>query len=111
MAAFSSADQLGRRPAPVNTSMRRARSGLGVSSEIDMGRSSKSAPNVTPHAWLRKALPRRRLRTKPQLDAEGDRIFAGLDGVGHIAREMSQAGLLLLGMPPVERSSDPTAIR
>src|SRR4051812_14036721 len=29
--------------------------------EIDMGRSSKPAPNVTPHAWLRKALPRRRL--------------------------------------------------
>src|SRR4051794_1382340 len=64
MAAFSSADQLGRRPAPVNTSRRRARSGLGVSSEIDMGRSSKPAPNVTPHAWLRKALPRRRLLPK-----------------------------------------------
>src|SRR4051812_34250077 len=26
-----------------------------------MCRSSKSAPNFTPHAWLRKALPRRRL--------------------------------------------------
>src|SRR3954462_9729025 len=61
MAAFSSAGQVRRRPAPVNTSMRRARSGIGVSSEIDMGRSSKSAPNFTPHAWLRKALPRRRL--------------------------------------------------
>src|SRR3954466_11565075 len=63
MAAFSSADQLRRRPAPVNTSMRRARSGIAVSSEIDVCRSSKSAPNFTPHAWLRKALPRRRLQT------------------------------------------------
>src|SRR3954451_9080748 len=62
MAAFSSAGQVRRRPAPVNTSMRRARSGIGVSSEIDMCRSSKSAPNFTPHAWLRKALPRRRLQ-------------------------------------------------
>src|SRR3954451_13071171 len=61
MAAFSSAGQLRRRPAPVNTSMRRAHSGIGVSSDIDMCRSSKPAPNVTPHAWLRKALPRRRL--------------------------------------------------
>src|SRR3954466_6724218 len=62
MAAFSSAGQGRRRPAPVNTSMRRARSGIGVSSEIDMCRSSKPAPNVTPHAWLRKALPSRPLR-------------------------------------------------
>ena len=63
MAAFSSAGQLRRRPAPVNTSMRRARSRIGVSSEIDMCRSSQSAPNFTPHAWLRKALPRRRLQS------------------------------------------------
>src|SRR3954451_13778889 len=61
MAAFSSAGQVRRRPAPVNTSMRRARSRIGVSSEIDMCRSSEPAPNFTPHAWLRKALPRRRL--------------------------------------------------
>src|SRR3954454_5865813 len=61
MAAFSSAGQVRRRPAPVNTSMRRARSDPGISSDIDMCRSSKPAPNVTPHAWLRKALPRRRL--------------------------------------------------
>src|SRR5215207_9406568 len=62
MAAFSSAGQVRRRPAPVNTSRRRARSGLCISSEIDMCRSSQPAPNVTPHAWLRKALPRRCLR-------------------------------------------------
>src|SRR3954469_23241109 len=61
MAAFSSAGQLRRRSVPVNISMRRARSGIGVSSDIDMGRSSKPAPNFTPHARLRKALPRRRL--------------------------------------------------
>src|SRR3954453_15517145 len=71
MAAFSSADQLGRRPAPVDTSMRRARSRIGVSSEIDMCRSSKSAPNFTPHAWLRKALPRRRLRCKTDHGEKG----------------------------------------
>src|SRR5215212_1575119 len=63
MAAFSSAGQLRRRPAPVNTSMRRARSGLCISSEIDMCRSSKPAPNVTPHARRWKVQPRRRLRT------------------------------------------------
>src|SRR3954465_12926740 len=48
MAAFSSAGQVRRRPAPVNTSRRRARSGIGISSEIDIGRSSKPAPNIIP---------------------------------------------------------------
>ena len=67
MAAFSSAGQVRRRPVPVNTSRRRARAGIGVSSEIDMYRSPKPAPIFTPHAWFRKALPRRRLRT----DLEG----------------------------------------
>src|SRR4051794_26023475 len=57
MAAFSSAGQLRRRPAPVNTSMRRARSGIGVSSEIDMCRSSKSAPNIILYARRRKVHP------------------------------------------------------
>src|SRR5665213_501874 len=36
--AFSSADQLRRRPAPVNTSMRRTGSGICLWSEIDMCR-------------------------------------------------------------------------
>src|SRR3954452_3591880 len=63
MAAFSSAGQLRRRPTPVNTSRRRARSGIGVSSEIDMGRSPKPAPNVIPHAQQRKVQPRRRLQS------------------------------------------------
>src|SRR3954453_16365967 len=48
MAAFSSAAQLRRRPAPVNTSTRRARSDTCISSEIDIGRSSKPAPNIIP---------------------------------------------------------------
>src|SRR3954470_2603018 len=48
MAALSSAGQVRRRPAPVNTSMRRARSGICISSDIDIGRSSKSAPNIIP---------------------------------------------------------------
>src|SRR4051795_9534861 len=48
MAAFSSAGQVRRRPSPVNTSRRRARSGIGISSEIDIGRSSKPAPNIIP---------------------------------------------------------------
>src|SRR5215467_2111329 len=39
IAAFSSADQLRRRPAPVNTSMRRTGSGICLCSEIDMCRS------------------------------------------------------------------------
>src|SRR4051794_27824707 len=43
----------------------RARSDTCISSDIDMCRSSKSAPNFTPHAWLRKALPRRRLHSTP----------------------------------------------
>ena len=60
MAAFSSAGQVRRRPAPVNTSMRRARSRIGVSSQIDVPE-LQVAPNFTLHAWLRKALPRRRL--------------------------------------------------
>src|SRR5215204_6496603 len=63
MAAFSSAGQVRRRPAPVNTSKRRARSGLCISSDIDMCRSSKPAPNVIPHAQRRKVQPRGRLRT------------------------------------------------
>src|SRR3954467_7563033 len=96
MAAFSSAGQLRRRPAPVNTSMRRARSGIGVSSDIDMCRSSKPAPNVTPHVWLRKALPRQRLRrilrsqlyiqvgvtivgANGELRAAADHVFVGDD--------------------------------
>src|SRR3981081_3165263 len=37
--AFSSPDQLRRRPAPVNTSMRRTGSGICLCSEIDMCRS------------------------------------------------------------------------
>src|SRR5687768_1079561 len=61
MAAFSSAGQLRRRPAPVNTSMRRSRSDTCISSEIDICRSSKPAPNVTPHAQRRKVQPRGRL--------------------------------------------------
>src|SRR3954451_6130957 len=48
MAAFSSAGQVRRRPTPVNTSRRRARSGIGISSDIDIGRSSKPAPNIIP---------------------------------------------------------------
>src|SRR3954469_23122875 len=48
MAAFSSAGQVRRQPAPVNTSMRRARSDTCISSEIDIGRSSKPAPNIIP---------------------------------------------------------------
>src|SRR3954454_10851663 len=48
MAAFSSAAQLRRRPAPVNTSTRRARSDTCISSEIDICRSSKPAPNIIP---------------------------------------------------------------
>src|SRR3954452_18351308 len=48
MAASSSAAQLRRRPAPVNTSTRRARSDTCISSEIDIGRSSKPAPNIIP---------------------------------------------------------------
>src|SRR5579862_3350335 len=39
IAAFSDADQLRRRPAPVNTSMRRTGSGICLCSEIDMCRS------------------------------------------------------------------------
>src|SRR4051812_2584146 len=39
IAAFSAADQLRRRPAPVNTSMRRTGSGICLCSEIDMCRS------------------------------------------------------------------------
>src|SRR3954451_9793339 len=62
MAAFSSAGQVRRRPAPVNTSRRRARSGTCISSEIDIARSSKPAPNVTAHARRWKMQPRRRLR-------------------------------------------------
>jgi hypothetical protein len=41
--------------------MRRARSGLCISSDIDMCRSSKPAPNVIPHAQRRKVQPRGRL--------------------------------------------------
>src|SRR4051812_47844278 len=48
MAAFSSAGQVRRRPTPVNASRRRTRSGIGISSEIDIGRSSKPAPNIIP---------------------------------------------------------------
>src|SRR3954470_9681530 len=48
MAAFSSAGQVRRRPAPVNTSTRRARSDTCISSEIDICRSSKPAPNIIP---------------------------------------------------------------
>src|SRR3954447_20920553 len=58
MAAFSSAGQLRRRPAPVNTSRRRARSGLCVSSEIDICRSSQPAPNIILYARRWKAQPR-----------------------------------------------------
>jgi hypothetical protein len=36
--AFASEDQFRRRPAPVNTSIRRTGSGISVSSEIDMCR-------------------------------------------------------------------------
>src|SRR3954449_8030590 len=39
IAAFSAADQLRRRPAPVNNSMRRTGSGICLCSEIDMCRS------------------------------------------------------------------------
>jgi hypothetical protein len=39
IAAFSSADQLRRRPAPVNTSMRRTGSGICLCAEIDKCRS------------------------------------------------------------------------
>src|SRR3954447_20709457 len=74
MAAFSSAGQVRRRPAPVKTSTRRARSGIGVSSEINMCRSSQPAPNVTPHAWLRKALPRRRLQPIPAAPGQVARV-------------------------------------
>jgi hypothetical protein len=41
IAAFAAADQLRRRPAPVNTSMRRTGSGIGLCSEIDMCRSPR----------------------------------------------------------------------
>src|SRR3954462_13401211 len=57
MAAFSSAGQLRRRPAPVNTSRRRARSGLCISSEIDICRSSQPAPNIILYARRRKVHP------------------------------------------------------
>src|ERR1051325_9665541 len=39
IAAFSAADQLRRRPAPVNTSIRRTGSDMCICSEIDMCRS------------------------------------------------------------------------
>src|SRR5579864_1794694 len=39
IAAFADADQLRRRPTPVNTSMRRTGSGICLCSEIDMCRS------------------------------------------------------------------------
>src|SRR3982751_6183531 len=57
MAAFSSAGQVRRRPAPVNTSRRRARSGLCISSEIDICRSSQPAPNIILYARRRKVHP------------------------------------------------------
>ena len=41
IAAFSAADQLRRRPAPVNTSIRRTGSGICLCSEIDMCRSPR----------------------------------------------------------------------
>src|SRR3954453_8289435 len=57
MAAFSSAGKVRRRPAPVNTSRRRARSGLCISSEIDICRSSQPAPNIILYARRRKVHP------------------------------------------------------
>src|SRR5580704_7856202 len=45
IAPFSAADQLRRRPAPVNTSMRRTGSGICLCSEIDMCRSLLGSDN------------------------------------------------------------------
>ena len=45
MVAFSAADQLRRQPAPVNSSMRRAGSGMAIRSEIDMCRSPTPGPD------------------------------------------------------------------
>src|SRR6476661_564814 len=99
MAAFSSPGQLRRRPAPVNTSMRRARSGIGVSSDIDICRSSKPAPNVTPHAWLRKALPGRRLH----YDDAGFQLVGTILGSGSDVDDTmpEEIGASLIGGPQV----------
>jgi len=62
MAAFSSADQLRRLPAPVNSSSRRNGSNIAIRPEIDRGRRLKSAPNVPRHSVSQKGLSKRRLR-------------------------------------------------
>src|SRR3954451_5523802 len=106
MAAFSSAGQVRRRPVPVNTSRRRARSGIGVSSDIDMGRSSKPAPNFTPHAWLRVSPPTiqawleqfaQAYAQKPK--PEGRAVVIELDEMGpYLKKSPSRSGSGKLGI-------------
>jgi hypothetical protein len=59
--AFSSADQFRRRPAPVNTSMRRTGSGICLGSEIDMCRNPQPAPSINPQASNQKVAGEQRL--------------------------------------------------
>src|SRR6266513_2733582 len=71
IAAFSAADQLRRRPAPVNTSIRRTGSGICLCSEIDMCRS--------PHPLRQSPFRRQTERWRPDTAYyEGGRIVFAL---------------------------------
>src|SRR5438045_5861037 len=74
IATFSAADQLRRRPAPVNTSIRRTGSGICLCSEIDMCRS--------PHP-LRQSPFRRQTE---RCSADTAYLTAAVLGKGHAGR-------------------------
>src|SRR6188508_3171914 len=86
IAAFSAADQLRRRPAPVNTSIRRTGSGICLCSEIDMCRSPRVGFEHHPSARTPKGAAQTPLtvRSERQLmeRIEFDLLFRWFVGIG-----------------------------
>lgn len=72
IAALSTGDHARRRPAPVNTSIRRTTRGTGLRSEIDICRAPKPAPRITPQISERKVAARQRLRLGEPFTQTGD---------------------------------------